>query len=79
MYNLVKYKIYEMQYGFRAKHSAIKAIIEMYDDIVEALDTKRKFIASFLDLLKAFDTLDHIILIHKFKKCGKLVPTLFRK
>ena len=70
LYNFVKYKLSEKQYGFRAKHSTIQAITEMYADIVEALDTRRMTIASFLDLSKAFDTIDHTILINKLKKYG---------
>jgi len=70
LYNFIKNKLSDKQYGFRAKHSTIQAVTEMYADIVESLDNKSMTIASFLDLSKAFDTINHNILIYKLQMYG---------
>lgn len=58
------------QYGFRKKHSTEMAALELIDRIYKELDNKEIPIAVFLDLSKAFDTLDHSILLHKLKYYG---------
>jgi len=70
LYNFVKNKLSDKQYGFRAKHSIIQGITEMYADLVEALDTRRMTTAYFIYLSTAFDTVDHTILINTFLKHG---------
>ena len=76
MYNrlinyLLKHSILcENQYGFRPKHSTLLAITEMTEKITEALDNKQFAIGVFIDLSKAFDTLDHYILLDKLKHYG---------
>ena len=46
------------QYGFRSQHSTENAILELVDKISLALDNGNTPIAFYLDLSKAFDTLD---------------------
>ena len=58
------------QFGFRPKHSTHMAINKLYDLISTALDRKLHTIGIFLDLSKAFDTLDHQILINKLSQYG---------
>ena len=70
LYNFINEKLTKRQYGFRAKHSTIQAITEMYTDIIESFDNKSMTIATFLDLSKAFDTIDHNIIINKLKTYG---------
>ena len=53
------------QYGFRPHHSTEYAALEIVDRITTHLDNNQLPISIFLDLSKAFDTLDHIITITK--------------
>ena len=46
------------QYGFRKNHSTDYALINLCDKIVNALSNKEHMIGIFLDLSKAFDTIN---------------------
>ena len=56
--------------GFRAGHSTGLASIELIDRITQDLDKGKIPISIFLDLSKAFDTLDHGILLQKLNYYG---------
>jgi len=58
------------QFGFRKGYSTEYAIIQSCDTIINTLSRKEHIIGIFLDLSKAFDTIDHQILIHKLSKLG---------
>ena len=58
------------QYGFRSKYSCAHAIIEVTDFIRGEIDKKSKGKACFIDLQKAFDSLDHQILFSKLSNYG---------
>ena len=58
------------QYGFRKNHSTSMPLIEMYEKISTAIDKCEFPIGIFIDLSKAFDTLDHKILLQKLKHYG---------
>ena len=59
------YFFHENQYGFRLKHSTELAVTELTDRILIGIDIKKLPFVIFMDLCKAFDTLDHKILINK--------------
>ena len=58
------------QYGFRPKHSTEYAALELIDRIINKMDKNEIPIDIFLDLSKAFDTIDHTIILHKLKYYG---------
>ena len=57
---------YNSQYGFRNNHSTEFAALELIDIIQKELDAKHDSLAVFLDMSKAFDTIDHTILLKKY-------------
>ena len=62
--------IYEFQFGFRKKHSTSLALIEVIDNIYKQLDEQNFVIGVYFDLQKAFDTVDHKILLDKMYRYG---------
>ena len=58
------------QYGFQSKISTNHAIIELQNRIIDNLGKNRHCIGIFIDLSKAFDTLDHEIMLNKLKIYG---------
>ena len=62
--------LYEYQFGFQKGKSTHLALILLVDKITEALDRGECVIGIFLDFSKAFDTVDHNILMMKLEKYG---------
>ena len=58
------------QYAFRKNLSSVLALIEIVDGIKQSLDEGNYVIGLYLDLKKAFDTIDHTILINKLSHYG---------
>ena len=58
------------QSGFRTKHSTITTLIKVTDDWFHAIDKKEFTGAVFVDLKKAFDTVDWDILLKKLRDIG---------
>ena len=57
--------LFEGQYGFRLNRSTGLALTELVDTIMYALDNSKYCVGVFIDLKKAFDTVDHTLLIEK--------------
>ena len=62
--------LYQSQYGFRSNHSTELAAIEFIDKVTREMDKGKLPISIFLDFSKAFDTIDHKILLEKFERYG---------
>ena len=62
--------LYPHQYGFREGHSTELAALEFIDKITKIMDKNEIPIAIYIDLSKAFDTIDHEILLYKLQYYG---------
>ena len=60
----------EQQYGFHPKHSTELAAIKFIDYVIRELDNRNNPIGIYLDLSKAFDTINYNILLYKLKYYG---------
>ena len=58
------------QFGYRKKHNTSQAVLTFANEIENALDKKQSAIAIFMDLSKAFDTVDKNILQKKLQSIG---------
>ena len=68
--------LYKKQFGFRNAHSTNHALISITEEIRKALDNKEFSCGVFLDFQKAFDTVNHKILIDKLHHYGVRGVTL---
>ena len=62
--------IYSLQFGFQQKYSTTHALINLTESIRQTLDEGSFGCGIFVDLQKAFDTVDHKILLHKLEYYG---------
>ena len=59
--------LFQSQYGFHSSHSCEQAILELIGHILQSKNRNEHSVSVFLDLSKAFDTLDHSIMIAKLE------------
>ena len=62
--------LFESQYGFRTKRSCEQAILELTSHLLHAHNKNLHSIGVFLDLSKAFNTLNHEVLLKKLERYG---------
>jgi len=62
-YLSVNHPLYKHQFGFRKHHSTSLALISVLDEIYHELDSGNVVLGIYFDLQKAFDTVDHSILL----------------
>ena len=55
--------LYKSQCGFRKNMSTSLAILELVEEITTSIDDCKSTVVDFIDLKKAFDTVDHNILV----------------
>ena len=60
----------DSQYGFREKRSTEHAILDIINQIENNMDNRMYSCGIFVDLKKASDTVDHLILLQKLDHYG---------
>ena len=62
--------LYKLQFGFRKKMSTSHSLMEITEEIKESIDNGKFGCGIFIDLKKAFDTVNHQILLTKLEHYG---------
>ena len=62
--------LYTLQFGFRASHSINHALVSLTEAIKNSLDNRKFGCGIFIDLQKAFDTVNHEVLLTKLEHYG---------
>ena len=67
LYNYLTEKslLFNLQFGFRCQHSTEHAIVELVDKTLNSFSEQKYTLGVFIDLSKAFGTVDHQILLKK--------------
>ena len=60
-------QFYSSQYRFRSSHSCEDAICELMGEVLKNRENAKFTAALYLDLSKAFDTLEPTVLYHKLE------------
>ena len=67
---------FQKQFGFREGHSTNHALIELINSINDSFNQNKYTLGVFIDLSKAFDTVDHNILLKKLSLYGIKITVL---
>ena len=72
LYNFVEKSgiIFNTQHGFQPGHSPFMSLLGMQDKISNAIENNEYSVGIFFDLAKAFDTVNHKILLKKLENYG---------
>ena len=62
--------LFKYQFGFRKSHSTYLALTVLMDKLIKSLENGNYVVGVFLDFSKAFDTVDHKILLAKLCHYG---------
>ena len=62
--------LYEKQFRFQGQYSTSEAIVQLVDKIFDSFEKEQFTLGVFINLSKAFDTVDHSILLKKLKLFG---------
>ena len=62
--------LFDKQFGFRSKHNTDHAILSIVDKIQNSIEGREYSWGIFLDFSKAFDTVNHKILLKKLEHYG---------
>ena len=62
--------LFPNQFGFQKGYCTLHCLLVLIEKFKEAIDTGTKFGTLLTDLSKAFDCLDHSLLVAKFHWCG---------
>ena len=65
-----RHLLHDHQGAYRCGRSSDQILLFAVDKIVNALDCGSVVCAAFLDLRKAFDSLDHVTLLHRIQELG---------
>ena len=63
-------QLYDNQYGFYSNHSCKHAISQTVGNLLKNLENKKNSVCVLLDLSKAFDTIEHSIMLEKLELYG---------
>ena len=72
LYNFLEQNniLYKNQFGFRKNNSTTFALLQITEKIKETIDNRKYGCGIFIDLRKAFDTVNHNILLKKLEHYG---------
>ena len=60
--------LFRCQFGFRKLHSTSMALKTLMEELEKCPDSNEYIIGHFIDFSKAFDAVDHVILLQKVKR-----------
>ena len=62
--------LYKKKFGFQRQHSTDHAIVHLVNEILKSFESNCYTLGVFIDLTKAFDTVDHNILLKNYFTMG---------